>query len=159
MIRRLAMLFLFVALPALVLFGAPAATRRAEANPPYVGPAVGPGYDQQVDLLKQIRDEIRALRGDVQLIRGEGHLPTSGEALAVRHCAACHGVDVAEAKGDGLVLVEDGKVSVLSTKQKRDAIRAVEKGRMPVGAALNPTDKKAVVEFFGRDLKPTGQPK
>lgn len=101
------------------------------------------------DVLREILLEIRSLREEVAAMR-EGRQPLTmpanvGPVLSAR-CASCHGLKVAEAKGAGLVLVDDkGQPWRLSGPEKRAVKQQVETGKMPKGGSLTAAEKAAIL--------------
>jgi len=113
-------------------------------------PAYGPTYSASDDLLKQILDEVKGLRKDVQGLKA-GQQPTQDGALGVvaTRCLSCHQDGKAQDKGGGFVMVEkDGSLAEMSLAEKRRVVRLVGKGDMPPGGKLPEAEVKALTDYF-----------
>lgn len=119
-------------------------------------PAYGAAYSASDDLLKQILEEIKGLRKDVQGLRlgaaGSGN--TLADAVG-RHCVQCHAAQVADDKGGGFVLVEKSStLADLSLAEKRRVARLVEQGKMPpAGQPVLTDDEKKVFQALKGESK------
>lgn len=119
---------------------------------PLYGAVYAPQQQTQAlsdDVLREILLELRNLREEVSAIR-ENRLPLTMPASAGPvlngKCAACHGLKVAEAKGAGLVLVDDkGQPWRLSGPEKRAVREQVQTGKMPKGGSLTQQEKAAIL--------------
>lgn len=144
MTRWMTTLCLFVFVCGIGAHGSPPKVQTS-AHGDYLVPAYGGTYSQTDDLLLQIRDELRGLRKDVQTLKlGQaqgGELTLA--SLTVKHCAACHKVDVATDKGGDFVMVEkDNAVTVFSVPEVRRIVKKVKSGTMPPDHKLSEEEKK-----------------
>lgn len=114
-------------------------------------PAYGPSFSSSDDLLKQILEEVRGLRKDVQGLKGGTPGQQQDGALGVvgTRCLSCHQDGKAQDKGGGFVLVEkDSSLAELSLAEKRRVVRLVQKGDMPPSGKLPDAEVKLLTEFF-----------
>ena len=137
-------LLLFVLLAGIGLHASPPVKHDA-----YV-PAYGPQYSQNDDYLKQILEELKGLRKDVQGLKQQQANPQEGATgVIAARCLGCHQDGKAQDKGGAFVLVEkDGTMSELSLAEKRRIVRMVGKGEMPPGGKLADTEIKVLSDYF-----------
>lgn len=114
-------------------------------------PAYGPTYNSNDDYLKQILEELKGLRRDVQSLKA-GQQPSTQDgatSILATRCLSCHQDGKAQEKGGNFVLVEkDGTLAELSLAEKRRIIRMVQKGEMPPTGKLPDSEVKSLTEFF-----------
>lgn len=121
-----------------------------------VVPAYGPTYSSSDDLLKQILEEVKGLRKDVQSLKqGAGQQQDGALAVIATRCLACHQDGKAQDKGGDFVLVEkDGALAELSVAEKRRIVRLTQQGKMPPTGKIADAEVKQLTEFFEQKEKP-----
>jgi mono/diheme cytochrome c family protein len=121
-------------------------------------PLYGAGYSgagsEQTDLLRQLLEEIKALRSDVANLQAGGTVPPLGaravdvSKIVKANCASCHTGGVADDKGGGFELfTEKGEVIKLSPADRRSVEKRVREGTMPPATKprLSAEDKAALL--------------
>ena len=125
-------------------FGLCLVTAGTSANPDrVVVPGNGTGYDPQLKVLAEIRDEVRGLRDEVKLLRSGAPVKPGPDRRAaqqqyiLRACAGCHTPARIEDGKDGgaLVLFNDDQSKTLNRALKEaDWVKIadyVKRGDMP----------------------------
>jgi hypothetical protein len=150
---------------AVVQHAAPLAVQYAAvAIVPSYGASYGNPYQRQQqaddltnELLRQLIDEIRALRAEVkgsnqQAAAGSTTIDANKLFVSERGCIKCHEVDKAEKLGGGVVLLEKGdKLPPFSITEKNVITRKVNSGAMPPpksGIVLSAAEKAALLAWL-----------
>lgn len=114
----------------------------AHATPPaVVVPGNGTGYDPQMKILAEIRDEVKGLRADLKALQSGGLAKPSAERkvareqLMLRACSGCHTPGrVEDGKDGGLMLFDDDESKTLrrlSPRETGDVADWIKRGDMP----------------------------
>lgn len=146
MTRWMTTLCLFVLLTAIGAHGSPPKVQTS-AHGDYLVPVAGPQFSPSDDLLKQILEELRGLRKDVQTLRlnqSPGELTVA--ALAPKYCMKCHKIDVAETDGGNFVMFDEkGELVPFSVNESRKISKKVETNAMPPGKKLAEEEKRPFI--------------
>lgn len=125
------------------------ASRTTATAPPAVIPGNGAGYDPHAKLLTEIRDEIRAVRAELKLMRASTGAPKPGadkraarEQVMLRRCAGCHTPSRAEDGQDGgLILFADDESKALKPLGPRELADVADRVKRNDGGIMPPKPK------------------
>lgn len=137
----------------------PAVTFQSILVPVYAAAYVGPQVEQQTaaddetkELLRQLLEETRAMRADLQSLRGPVlPLVQEGSLKAIQtNCQKCHSPTTADAAGGGFKLfAANGSLAQLDARDKARVVNRVSRNSMPPAPAkVTAADKKAILEAF-----------
>lgn len=114
----------------------------AQQQPGALAPAYQSGFDAHLGMLKEIRDEMRALRVELRSGIGGGQT-VSFESAARNRCVSCHAANQADDKGGGFAMFdEQSKLIDFRPLERRRIAEKVRKGEMPPGQPLSAEEKK-----------------
>jgi mono/diheme cytochrome c family protein len=116
---------------------------------------------EQADLLRQLLEEIRAMRADLRSL--QQNVPATaanGQTIVENSCIKCHQPALAGKAGTDFLLVDgEGRLAQLSDREKaRIRSRVAVARNMPPGKPLPPEQAKAVVDFLTQQAAPAAPP-
>lgn len=123
---------------------------------PVYGSQFVPGAAQQQaqdEVLREILQELRAMRSELQALKQPAALPLSlanASQVMAKSCVKCHGAASADKDGGGFVMFNDGGgLLTLSDRDKQRIVNRVSRNSMPPAPAkLAAVDKKMIVDAF-----------
>lgn len=127
-------------------------------------PLYGAGYSgagsEQTDLLRQLLEEIKALRSDVANLQAGGTVPPLGaravdvSKIVKANCASCHTGEAS--KGEFQLFTDKGETVRLSPPDRRALEKRVREGTMPPASKprLSAEDKAAILNAIKDAPKP-----
>ncbi len=112
-----------------------------------VAPAYQAGFNPQEDLLKQILQELRAMRSE------KAGATQSFPQLLAQKCASCHTEGKEDRGGDFILLSKKGEIA-LSVNDLRKVKQKVISGQMPPASPLGEGEKKVFADYYPNKESP-----